>query len=80
MVSVIFDDTVKQYSLAVPGQYKKSGGNFSEFVSTPQNERLIAEMIQSHFVGDFCVVGEKVCCIGLHCMVNANNGLHTGNR
>lgn len=29
-------------------------------MSTPQNEHLIAEMIQSHFVGDFCVVGEKV--------------------
>ena len=51
-----------QYSLTVPGHpYKESDDTASyEFVSTPQNERLIAEMIQSHFVGDFCVVGEKV--------------------
>lgn len=44
----------------MPGWHKESGAKSSEFVSTPQNERLIAEMIQSHFVGDFCVVGEKV--------------------
>ena len=45
----------------MPGKYKESVDTSSyEFVSTPQNEHLIAEMIQSHFVGDFCVVGEKV--------------------
>ena len=46
----------------MPGWHKESGAKSSEFVSTSQNERLIAEMMQSHFVGDFCVVGEKVYC------------------
>ena len=30
-------------------------------MSTAQSENLIAQMIQSHSVGDFCIVGEKVC-------------------
>ena len=61
LVCVTFDDKVKQYSLTVPGQCKETDGtSVNGFVSTAQNERLIAEMIQSHFVGDFCVVGEKV--------------------
>lgn len=48
--------------MTVPGEYKKSDNDYLGFVSTPQNERLIAEMVRSHFVGDFCVVGEKVRC------------------
>ena len=57
-----FGDKGKQlYSLTVPGKYKTCD-NYSGFVSTPRSEQFIAEMIQSHFVGDFCVVGEKVAC------------------
>ena len=44
----------------MPGWLRESSAKSSEFVSTPQSERLITEMIQSHSVGDFCVVGEKV--------------------
>jgi len=57
---VKFGDKGKQlYSLIVPGKHKNID-NYSGFVSTPKSEQFIAEMIQSHFVGDFCVVGEKV--------------------
>ena len=51
----------------MPGWHRESGAKSSEFVSTPQNERLITEMIQSHSVGDFCVVGEKV--VILYCTI-----------
>lgn len=50
----------------MPGRLRESGAKSSEFVSTPQNERLITEMIKSHSVGDFCVVGEKVATLYLY--------------
>jgi len=61
LITVAFNDGAAQYSLPVPGRCLQQLNNVgSEFVSTTQSENLISQMIQSHFVGDFCIVGDKV--------------------
>ncbi|XP_070538007.1 von Willebrand factor A domain-containing protein 8-like [Ptychodera flava] len=39
----------------------KSADAFHHFIGTPSHARLLADMMQSHMVHDFCLVGPKGC-------------------
>ncbi|XP_078693816.1 von Willebrand factor A domain-containing protein 8-like isoform X5 [Branchiostoma floridae x Branchiostoma belcheri] len=51
-----------QYQLQVPaGSSPDVGLSASDFVNTPYHQNLLADMVQSHSVKDFCVIGAKGC-------------------
>jgi hypothetical protein len=49
---------IQPYSIKVGTKPMKRNGNES-FVSTSYLDNLLAEMVQSHMVGDFCIVGPR---------------------
>ena len=45
-----------------------SGGR--TFVSTAYHDDLLSELMQSHMVSDFCIIGPRVSMCGLRLLIN----------
>lgn len=63
----LFKNQPATRSFIVPGwgsrmeEQEGYGTGKNEFVSVPQHEDLLVQMMQSHLAGDFCLVGGRVC-------------------
>lgn len=44
----------------VPSGEMNERGTSESFVTTPYHDQLLADMVQSHMVKDFCVIGSRV--------------------
>ncbi|XP_023930017.1 von Willebrand factor A domain-containing protein 8 [Lingula anatina] len=50
-----------KYNIQVPKGYKTEQHVSDHFIQTPYHDSLLADMLQSHMVKDFCVIGPKGC-------------------
>ncbi|XP_041358414.1 von Willebrand factor A domain-containing protein 8-like [Gigantopelta aegis] len=63
MAVVSLQQGTESYSFKVSGGAlpSYSSGRDSTFVHTPYHESMLAELIQSHLVSDFCLIGPRGC-------------------